>query len=146
MVEWAAIGRGVAPIVDTARTDPAAALERVFVMLRGRADPERGLLQLAGSLDRAARSGLSVREIAIQHGLSDRTLRRLSDRLFGYGPKTLASIYRFQQALSLARSGTSLSEAAAMAGYVDQSHLNREAQRRAGTTPAALIALTALVA
>lgn len=76
----------------------------------------------------------------MRHGLSDRTLRRVSDRLFGYGAKTLASIYRFQRALSLARCGTSLGEAAAVAGYADQSHLNREAQRLARTTPGALLA------
>ena len=127
-------------ILELAPTDPAAALERVFVTLWGQASPERHLLQLAVSLDRAARTGLSVREIAIRHGLSDRTLRRVSDRLFGYGPKTLASIHRFQHALSLARSGTSLGEAAVRAGYVDQSHLNREAQRLARTTPGALLA------
>lgn len=126
-------------ILDSARIDPAAALERLLVMLRRQADPDRRLLQLAGSLDRAARAGLSVRDIAIQHGLSDRTLRRLSDRLFGYGPKTLASIYRFQRALSLARSGATLAEAAVLAGYTDQSHLSRETRRLAGTSPAALV-------
>ena len=127
------------PILDSAPTDPPAALERVFMMLWEQASPERSLLRLAGSLDRAARTGLGVRDIAIQHGLSDRTLRRVSDTLFGYGPKTLASIYRLQHALSLARSGTSLGEAAVLAGYADQSHLNREAQRLARTTPGVLV-------
>lgn len=126
--------------LDRAPGDPAAALERVFMMLWERADPERSLLRLAASLDHSARRGLSVRDIAVEHGLSERTLRRLSDTLFGYGPKTLASIHRFQHALSLARSGTSLSEAATMAGYVDQPHLNREARRLARSTPGDLLA------
>jgi len=139
-VDLSDLAKVPASIADSAPTDPAAALERVFMTLWAQAGPERRLLRLAGSLDRAARTGLSARDIAIQHGLSDRTLRRLSDRLFGYGPKTLASIHRFQHALSLARSGTSLGEAAVLAGYVDQSHLNREAQRLAQTTPGALVA------
>lgn len=129
-----------ASILDSAPGDPAASLERLFMLLWGQASPQRGLLRLAASLDRAARTGLGVREIATEHALSERTLRRVSDRFFGYGPKTLASIHRFQHALGLARSGTSLSHAAAMAGYVDQSHFNREAQRLAGTTPGVLIA------
>jgi AraC-like DNA-binding protein len=125
---------------DSAAIDPAASLEGFFMALWEQADPDRQLVRLAASLDRAARAGLSVCEIAVEHELSERTLRRVSDRLFGYGPKTLASIHRFQRALGLARRGISLGQAAAMAGYVDQSHLNREAQRLAGTTPGALVA------
>jgi AraC-like DNA-binding protein len=126
-------------ILDSVPEDPAAALERVFTTLWARADPERPALRLAASLDRAARAGLSVRDIAARHELPERTLRRLSDTLFGYGPKTLASIYRFQHALSLARAGTPLAEAAAAAGYADQSHLNREVRRLAGTRPTMLL-------
>lgn len=126
--------------LDSIPFDPAAALEQLFLTLWRQADPEPDALRLAGSLDRAARSGLSTGDIAARHELSERTLRRFSDRVFGYGPKALASIYRFQRALSLARAGVSLGDAAAMAGYADQSHLNREAQRLAGATPGALVA------
>jgi AraC-like DNA-binding protein len=126
-------------IRDVAPDDPAAALERVFVTMWRQVSPERELLRLAGSLDHAARMGLSVRDIAVQHGMSERTLRRVSDRLFGYSPKALASIHRFQRALSLAQAGTPLGEAAVLAGYVDQPHLNREAQRLAGTSPGFLL-------
>lgn len=125
--------------VDAAGTDPAAGLERALLALWKQTPPDPSLLRLAASFDRAARTGLAVPHIADQHGLSERSLRRLSDKLFGYGPKTLTSIHRFQHALHLARSGTPLGEVAAMAGYVDQSHLNRHAQRLAGTTPGALI-------
>ncbi|WP_394357804.1 helix-turn-helix domain-containing protein [Microbacterium betulae] len=101
--------------------------------------PRRSTLRLAASLDRAARGGARVTDIADRHGLSERTLRRLTDRLFGYGPKTLASIHRFQRVLALVRSGTPLGEASTMAGYVDQSHLTRDVRRLAGTTPADLV-------
>lgn len=127
-------------VTESAHADPAAALERLFVTRWEKVAPEASALRFAESLDKAARAGLSVTDIAGRHGLSERTLRRISDKLFGYGPKTLTRIHRFQYALHLTRSGTPLAEAATMAGYVDQSHLNRDAQRVAGTTPGALAA------
>lgn len=66
------------------------------------------------------------------HGLSERTLRRLSNQVFGYGPKSLAAIHRLQRALHLARSGLSMAEAATEAQYADQAHLCREARRLGG--------------
>jgi AraC-like DNA-binding protein len=116
----------------------ADALERVFIALWTRADPERSILRVAASLDRAAREGLSVRETAELHDLSERSLRRLSNRLFGYGLKTLMQIHRFQHALHLARAGLPLRDAAATAGYADQAHFNRESKRLTGQTPVTL--------
>ena len=126
-------------IVEAAHTDPATALEGLLAELWRRSAPDPNALSLAASLDRSARAGLEVPEIAYRHELSERTLRRLGDRVFGYGPKTLASIHRFQHALSLARSGAPLGEVSAVAGYADQSHLNRDVRRLAGTTPGALL-------
>lgn len=128
-----------APALDAAELDAPAALERVFVALWRRTSPDVPTLRLAASLDRAARGGATVREVADRHGLSERSLRRASDRLFGYGPKTLMSIHRFQYALQLANAGVALGEAAATAGYADQAHLNREARRLADATPTALV-------
>ena len=119
-------------------SDPAAALEEVFIALWSRADPDRPTLRLAASLDRAARNGLSVRETSAVHDLSERTLRRLSNTLFGYGPKTLMQIHRFQRALRIARAGMPLGETAAAAGYTDQAHFTRETRRLAGRTPSEL--------
>ena len=119
--------------------DAADALEQVSVALWSRVDPDRSVLRLAAALDRAARDGLSVRETAVRHEMPERTLRRLSDTLFGYGPKTLMQIHRLQYALHLARMGRSLSDAAATAGYADQAHFNRETRRFTGQTPAQLI-------
>lgn len=119
--------------------DVPAALEDVFVALWARADPDRAGLRLATSLDRAARDGLTVRETATVHDLSERSLRRLSNTLFGYGPKALMQIHRFQRALTLVRAETPLNEAAAMAGYVDQPHFARESVRLTGQTPSGLL-------
>jgi AraC-like DNA-binding protein len=69
--------------------------------------------------------------------LSERTLRRRCYEAFGYGPKTLDRILRFQRFLELARArgvdGTS--DLAVDTGYSDQSHLTREARDLAGMTP-----------
>jgi AraC-like DNA-binding protein len=118
--------------------DAASALEEVFVALWVRADPDRSNLRLAASLDRAARDGLSVQATAMLHDLSERSLRRLSNAVFGYGPKTLMQIHRFQHGLHLVRAGMSLSAAAASAGYADHPHFARECKRLTGQTPSQL--------
>jgi AraC-like DNA-binding protein len=77
-------------------------------------------------------------------GVSDRTLRRRSLESFGYGPKTLHRILRFQRFLRLARARTQpagLAQLASEAGYADQAHLSREAQQLAGMTPATILGL-----
>jgi AraC-like DNA-binding protein len=118
--------------------DPADLLEAVYQHLWARADPDIGDLRLAASLDRAARAGLGATGTAADHGMSARTLQRHSNRLFGYGYKQLAGIHRLRTGLALAREDVPLADAAHRAGYVDQSHFNREAKRITGTTPARL--------
>ncbi|MBF6452990.1 AraC family transcriptional regulator [Nocardia cyriacigeorgica] len=75
-------------------------------------------------------------------GLSERTLRRRFDESFGYGPKTLDRILRFQRfrRLTAAAPGTSIAELAAAAGYSDQPHLIRESRKLTAHTPAELVA------
>ncbi len=83
--------------------------------------------------------------LADELALSERTLRRRFGEAFGYGPKTLDRILRFQRFLTLLR-GTghrSLAELAAAAGYADQAHLTRESRRLAGGTPGEIAALLA---
>ncbi len=128
-----------ARLLDAMHIAPDAALELLATALWLRAEPEADTLALAHSLDSAARIGMSVRETAEQHDISERTLRRLSGQVFGYGPKTLASIHRFQHALSLAHSGISFGQTAAIAHYADQAHLSREARRLGGATLSELV-------
>jgi AraC-like DNA-binding protein len=73
-------------------------------------------------------------------GLSERTLRRRFEAAFGYGPKTLDRILRFQRYLSSRRCHDSDPAAlrAAAAGYADQPHLVRECRRLALCTPGQL--------
>lgn len=68
--------------------------------------------------------------------MSERTLRRRFDQNFGYGPKTLDRILRYQRFLRLARqSRQPTAIQAAEAGYADQAHLVRESRRMTGNTP-----------
>jgi AraC-like DNA-binding protein len=68
--------------------------------------------------------------------MSERTLRRRFDQNFGYGPKTLDRILRYQRFLHLARrSRQPTAIQAAEAGYADQAHLVRESRRMTGSTP-----------
>jgi AraC-like DNA-binding protein len=69
-------------------------------------------------------------------GLSERTLRRRCGEIFGYAPKILARILRFQrfQSLALTDAGEGLAMLALRAGYADQAHLGREIQSLCGMT------------
>lgn len=76
--------------------------------------------------------------------MSERSLRRRFDENFGYGPKTLDRILRYQRFLSLRRFSPAASTAllAVDAGYADQAHLVRESRRLTGHTPLALSRLS----
>ena len=73
--------------------------------------------------------------------VSPRTLRRRCQIAFGYGPKTLDRILRFQRFLALARhsEGSRLAGLAFEAGYADQVHLTREVRRLSGFSPAEIM-------
>jgi AraC-like DNA-binding protein len=113
---------------------------------RGRALEELAGNRLAGeAVDRsithvayASARGSRVDEIARMIGWSERTLRRRCDEAFGYGPKVLGRILRFQRAAALVRSGVALADVAAACGYADQSHLSRETRRLTGAPLTAL--------
>lgn len=81
-----------------------------------------------------------VRHLSRELQLSERTLLRRCRENFGYGPKTLDRILRFQRFLRLASApkpaGTA--DIAVEAGYADQPHLIRETRALAGLTPAAV--------
>jgi AraC-like DNA-binding protein len=68
--------------------------------------------------------------------MSEKTMRRRFDESFGYGPKTLDRILRYQRFLRLSsQSSNSTAILAAEAGYSDQAHLIRESRRLTGSTP-----------
>jgi transcriptional regulator GlxA family with amidase domain len=80
----------------------------------------------------------SVADIARGLGLSERQLERRFVARVGLMPKRFARLVRFERALSLVRSGRSLSAVAQCAGYADQSHMVRDFRSFAGEPPSAL--------
>jgi len=96
-----------------AREQPTPEGAAIFDFLDRNAHDQSRLPLLAGRLD-----------------TSERTLRRRSQDLFGYGPKTLHRILRLQRFVaSVRRYGVpGLADGAYASGYADQAHLNREIQ------------------
>lgn len=86
------------------------------------------------------RAGASVAATADAVGLGVRALHRRCLPAFGYGPKTLAKIFRLNRALDLARGGVPLAVVAVSAGYADQAHLSREVKALTGTPLRRLLA------
>jgi len=93
--------------------------------------PDPTASAVAHRLELAAGPGV-VAQLAADVGLSERQLQRRCHIAFGYGPKTLQQVLRFQRALRLARAGGRLADVAAEVGYADQAHLARETRRLAG--------------
>ncbi|MBG0812839.1 AraC family transcriptional regulator [Planomonospora sp. ID82291] len=104
--------------------------EALAVRLRATPGPDPAVPVVAAAL----RTARSVGEVARDLGMSERQLHRRCVRAFGYGPKTLQRVVRFQRAIRLAGRGTALAEVALASGYADQSHLSNEVRRLAGVS------------
>lgn len=104
------------------------------------APPERAM----GFVFNALKSDSGGRGLSIvleRLDVSARTLRRWCHASFGYGPKTLDRILRFQRFLNFASAdgGDSLAGLAFEAGYADQAHLTREVRSLSGFSPATIL-------
>lgn len=123
------------PAVDVPAVVPGVeerlAVMRAAVLARFRED-DGGADPAAPAIAGALRTGRSVSAVARDLGLSERQLRRRSVASFGYSPKTLQRIVRFQRALALARAGVPAAEVAVRAGYADQAHLSHDVKRLSG--------------
>lgn len=105
--------------------------------------PDRQAMELFNVAAAAGRDESGVlAAMRAQLDMSERSLRRLCHAQFGYGPKTLERVLRFQRLLALARSDrqAGLAALAADAGYADQAHLSREVRALCGITPSAAMA------
>jgi AraC-like DNA-binding protein len=87
----------------------------------------------------ALRVPFDVSGLADRIGVGERQLRRRCLDAFGYGPKVLQRVLRFDHATRLAWSGVPFAEIAHRAGYADQSHLSREVKEFAGVSLGQLI-------
>lgn len=122
------------PSLRDAGAGPRARLDAMLAAVRGRlahgvpADPAG--TAIAGAL----RTGRTVGEVAWDLGFSERQLHRRTLAAFGYAPKILQRVVRFQHALTLARAGVPLAEVAVTAGYADQPHLSHDVKRLSGVS------------
>jgi len=97
-------------------------------------------------LDLARRGGLVVDDEIYQAlagdrvGASDRTWQRRYRRTVGLTGSQVALVRRVELAYVLLQNGLPPAEAAAEAGFADQSHLTRSLRLVRGLTPAAIIA------
>ncbi|WP_440105664.1 DUF6597 domain-containing transcriptional factor [Streptosporangium sp. H16] len=112
------------------RPEPFSDVVQRALAVRLRAAP--GPDPAAPAIAEALRAGRSVREVAWDLGFGERQFLRRSLRSFGYGPKVLQRVVRFQRALRLARRGVTAAEVAAVSGYADQAHMANEVRRLAG--------------
>lgn len=104
--------------------------------------PDRQAMELFNVAAAAGRDESGVlAAMRAQLDMPERSLRRLCHAQFGYGPKTLERVLRFQRLLALARSDrqAGLAALAADAGYSDQAHLSREVRALCGITPRAAL-------
>ncbi|KXO88283.1 hypothetical protein AXK56_13090 [Tsukamurella pulmonis] len=114
----------------TAGDDP----EAIAAALLDGVDLDRRITGIVARLG----AGRAIGAVAAEAELGERALHRLARRSFGYGPKTLARILRFQRAAARIGAGENLAAVAASAGYADQAHLTREVRALTGTTPGEL--------
>lgn len=88
-------------------------------------------------LEREHSNGAFLNALRRAYDLSERSVRRETIRIFGYGPKTLERIFRVQRFLQRARSPrpAPLARLASAGGFSDQAHLTREVRALVGLTP-----------
>ncbi len=147
-VDLADIWGGAArQLIDTIgeKRDPAIVaglLQKVLAQKSAMVEPaSKDMAAFFAMLNRVSESQpASLANAVEQLGTSERTLRRRCHEAFGYGPKTLQRILRFQRFLAHAGS-SGLANGAAVAGYADQAHLSREVSQLTGVSPARLIDL-----
>jgi AraC-like DNA-binding protein len=138
---WGPEARRLAEWIAEAATpeEVATRLERALTRRLPEADPPDAASKAIFHAIARRRSHAApiMRQLTEYFGVSERTLRRRCDEIFGFGPRTLDRILRFQRFLRLAHSLPfhPTADLALIAGYADQSHLTREAREMAGLTP-----------
>jgi transcriptional regulator GlxA family with amidase domain len=145
---WGDDARRLADRLPDSRT-PLAVADTVLAALLARGPlaslQDDAAPAVLAALGRSADAPVPVPALARHLGLSERTLRRRCEAAFGYGPKTLGRILRFQRILHLLRRSADprLAEMAVETGFADQAHMTREVRRLGGLTPGAFAGLRA---
>jgi AraC-like DNA-binding protein len=137
------------PISDLARAEMAAALADTLRSLGGRPGGHPVTIDLrAVELARdylAAHASEQTRASTLEAvtGTDRFTLARHFRRAFGTSPDRYRTMRRLALARAAIERGVPLAEAAASAGFADQSHMTRQFKRAYGLTPARWTALSA---
>jgi AraC-like DNA-binding protein len=141
---WGDAARALEDALHAAPDADASArvLERALIERRAQAaaiDPLARAL-VAWLQPTAAGAPPGVAALAQRAGVSERQLLRRSRAAFGYGPKLLARILRFQAFRSglRAQPRVQLAQLAQQLGYADQAHLTHEVSELSGVTPTQL--------
>lgn len=87
----------------------------------------------------ALKRGRSVHDAARGAELSVRQLERLFRDAYGLSPVHYRRILRFRRSVAALRAGETLAGAAALVGFADQSHFNREVLDLMGHRPSVLL-------
>ena len=136
------------PISDLARAEIAATLADTLRSLGGRAgrDPATIDLRAAGLardyLAAHASEQTPASTLEAVTGVDRFTLARHFRRAFGTSPDRYRTMRRLGLARAAIERGLPLAQAAASAGFADQSHMTRQFKRAYGLTPARWTALT----
>lgn len=140
---WGARAREIAARIGDAEStaERIRVLEAALSRLAPDLDPPRSDMGFVFNALRTESAGPGMAIILDRLDISPRTLRRRCQEAFGYGPKTLDRILRFQRFLGLARQRAEprLADLAFEAGYADQAHLTREVRRLSGFSPAMVL-------
>lgn len=140
---WGAAAREIARRIGDASStaERMRAMQAAFSRLASDIEPPPPDMGFAFHALKTESAGPGIAVILDRLDVSPRTLRRRCQEAFGYGPKTLDRILRFQRFLSLARQSVEprLADLAFDAGYSDQAHLTREVRRLSGFSPATVL-------
>ena len=137
------------PISDLARVEIAATLADTLRALSGRPDHppvtiDNRAVELARDyLAAHAREQTPASTLERITGADRFTLARHFRRAFGTSPDRYRAMRRLALARAAIENGLPLAQAAAHAGFADQSHMTRQFKRTYGLTPARWTALTA---
>ena len=152
-LDLAVIADQLRPLDDVTDRRTAARLREAMIPLETGPAPIGTLATFSAQLSEASRWSDAVRraafeatparDVAATLSGSERSFRRRMLATFGYGYATLVRLDRAHHARSLLRSGSSIADVAASAGYADQPHLSREFRRLVGSSPAQFAASAA---
>lgn len=117
--------------------EQVAVVEAALLRRLGRADRRRARPEVARAWAEIRRTAgtIPVWAVAADVGWSSRHLGEQFRGEYGLGVKTASRIARFDRSRQLVSARQPLAEVAAVCGYADQAHLNRDWRQFAGASP-----------